>query len=686
MAPSAQLSATLSAALNPQQLEAVRTTEGAVIILAGAGSGKTRVITYRIAYLLGIGVPPSSVLAVTFTNKAAREMRHRMVSLCGRKTTDLTVCTFHAFGVRVLRDFGTELGYKPNITIYDEADKQGLLKEAARELGMLRTGSSEDDSTAKAATNGVDIVMLSHLFSRLKTGRAEWDEATEPFRSLFEEYQHRLMLFNAVDFDDLIVQPLRLLKTSDSIRNHYRSRYQYIMVDEFQDTSQRQYDLIRVLAGESGNVCVVGDDDQSIYSWRGANFENLMSFEKDFYNVKEIKLEQNYRSHRNILAVANHLISKNRMRRQKRLWSKLEEGDPIWLSFPEDEKHEAEGIAEAIKSIVWKQKIRYSDFGVLVRTNSLTRSIEEVFVRNGLPYKVSGGMSFFQRKEVKDILAYLKIMANPDDDVNLLRIINRPRRGIGVKTLEILVATAQREGCSLYSAAVALVHAGDSPLSERAGSSLEEFVTLIANYRDRFAGGRGMAGVLQDLIADLDFWGYLVQENPRGNVARWKYSNVEGVVDSISAYEGDPEILNKSLVKYLLSIGLITRDEGQDESDQAGINLMTIHAAKGLEFDFVFIAGVERDLLPHILALTEDESNHEEERRLFYVAVTRAKRGLFISACRSRRRRGALKESGPSPFLQEIPQELIRLREGEESVSAQEVDSLFAAVKNRLKS
>lgn len=667
----------LSSILNPQQLEAVRTTEGAVLILAGAGSGKTRVITHRIAYLLELGVPSSEILAVTFTNKAAREMSQRIHALCRRGSGNLAIRTFHAFGVRVLREFGSELGYRKNFTIYDEADKQRLIREAARELGLTRTKSEGEAD--------LDSVMASHLFSCLKTGRADWDDMTEQYRGLYDEYLQRLKLFNAVDFDDLIVQPLRILKESKSIREIYLERYRYFLVDEFQDTSERQYELLHVLAGESGNICVVGDDDQSIYSWRGANFGNLTRFEKDFPKVKEIKLEQNYRSRRNILQLANHLIVKNKSRKPKQLWSDLEQGDPIWLSFPEDEKQEGELIAEIIKSLMWKKKIPHNGFGVLVRANSLTRAIEEAFVRNGLPYKISGGMSFFQRKEVKDILAYLKVMANPDDDMNLLRIINRPRRGIGMKTLEVMVSTSQRERCSLYSGAAALIHAADSPLSDKAMTALSEFVELVETYKGRFENRRNMAATLSELIAELDIWGYLVQENRRGTVARWKYTNVEGVVDSIAAYKAVPENLDKSLQDYLMRIGLVTRDDIQDEDGRKEINLMTIHAAKGLEFDVVFIAGVEKDMLPHVRALTEDESSLEEERRLFYVAVTRAKRDLFISACRMRRRRGELFESGPSPFLKELPQELLQLREEEEEkVSAQEAGGLFDAVKKSL--
>ncbi len=646
--------------------------ERSLLILAGAGSGKTRVITYRVAYLLEQGIAPSAILAVTFTNKAAREMTLRLRRLCRRKLPDLTICTFHAFGVRVLKEFGPVLGYRIPFSIYDEADRQSLIKEAARDLRLdLRQGD-----------NGLNVTALASFFSRLKGQRAEWDETNEHLRPLFEEYQHRLKLFAAVDFDDLIGLPLQLWRQHPHTLSELQARYRYLMVDEFQDTSALQYELIRTLARESGNVCVVGDDDQSIYSWRGANYDNMLRFEQDFPDQLQIKLEQNYRSTRNILALANGLIEKNVLRKPKKLWSAMGEGDRIRLSFPGNENEEAEMIKDTIRSLALRDKLTYDRFGVLVRTNGLMRAIEEVFVKEGVPYKVSGGMSFFQRREVKDIIAYLRILANPDDDINLLRVINRPRRGIGKKTLEVTIETARSKSCSLYSALVALCHAGDAPLADSAKKALEDFQDLAESYHDRFFSRTGLAKSLKDLIEEIEYWGFLVQEYPTGSAARWKMGNVEGMVDSLAAYEDDPDNPDPSLFDYLNRIALISREDAKDDPDQHRVNLMTIHAAKGLEFDVVFVAGLEEGIMPHAMSLSENDQNVEEERRLLYVAITRARGKLFLSASQSRRRRGELIVSLPSPFLDELPQDLLEHQVDEKAVSESEARNIFAQIKN----
>jgi DNA helicase-2/ATP-dependent DNA helicase PcrA len=668
----------LTESLNPQQLHAVRSIEGPLLILAGAGSGKTRVITHRIAYMLGQGIPQSAILAVTFTNKAAQEMAGRVRELCAQKLRNLTVSTFHAFGFRVLREHGHRLDYRRNISIYDQTDKQALIKEIARDQGLLRRGD-----------NGFDSHRIAGLFSRLKGKTADWEEETNSLRPLFEEYQNRLKLFNAVDFDDLIRLPIRLLEVFPEVRSALQQRFRYFMVDEFQDTSHQQYRLIRALAGPSGNLCVVGDDDQSIYSWRGAHFENILQFERDFPSYREIKLEQNYRSTRKILLAANRVILHNKNRKGKNLWSGLSEGNSVVLVFPENEQREGEFIAERIRSLALKERLPLSQFGVLVRTNGQTRAIEEAFVRQNLLYQVSGGMSFFQRKEVKDILAYLKVVANPDDDMNLLRIINTPRRGIGKKTLEAIVAAARDRGCSLYSALSALQASAASgartdALPEKAPELLGEFIELIESFRSRFFKKGRLASTLGALIGELDYWSYLVQEHPRPEVARWKYGNIEGLMDSISSYEDDPDNPDPNLYEYLNRVTLVSRDSLEEVAGRERVNLMTIHAAKGLEFDTVFLAGLEKGLIPHARSLEEGEHNLEEERRLFYVAITRAKQRLFLSSCRSRRRRGRLEEAEPSPFLEELPAELIEHHREDEELSGQEAARLFAEMKRGL--
>lgn len=672
--------ASLGHSLNPEQQRAVERIEGPLLILAGAGSGKTRVITCRIAHMLRKGVSQSSILAVTFTNKAAQEMAHRVREMHGRKLPNLTVCTFHAFGARVLRQHGKLLGFRPNFSIYDESDRQNLIKEAARDLGLLRRDGA------------FDAYAVAGVFSRLKTETLPWDDAREELRPLFEEYESRLRLFNAVDFDDLIILPLKLLQERDEVREQLQHHFRYFMVDEFQDTSLQQYRLIRSLAQASENLCVVGDDDQSIYSWRGAHFENILLFEKDFPKYVEIKLEQNYRSTRTILLAANQLIRHNRTRKSKKLWSALGEGERIALSFPHDELREGEQIASTIRTLALTQRVPLSEFGVLVRTNSLTRALEEAFLRENLLYQVSGGMSYFQRQEVKDILSYLRLVANPDDDISLLRIVNTPRRGIGKKSLEGVVRHARQRECSLFSAMSAMSampdpagEIGRGARHDKAHGVLEEFVTLIEEFRRRFLGSGKLSATLSALIEEIGYWDHLVQENPRGAVARWKLANVEGLIDSVAAYEEDPDTVDPGLYDYLNRISLLTRDDRDALDGQQKVNLMTIHAAKGLEFDTVFVAGLEEGLVPHARALEEGESNLEEERRLFYVAITRAKRRLHLSACRTRRRRGQPVEALPSPFLQELPADLLEVQREDAELSDAEARRLFAEMKRKLR-
>ena len=407
------------ARLNPEQYEAVTSVEGPLLIIAGAGSGKTTVITYRMAYMLDQGIPQHSILALTFTNKAAREMADRVRSVTGKKLRDLTVSTFHAFGVKILRKEIAALGYKDNFSIYDEADKNQLIKDCARELGFKM--------------DAFDAYKVGALFSQIRSEQRPWSKADDAYRGLYDEYRRSLRIFNAVDFDDLIVLPIELFELHPEIAQRYRDTYRYVMIDEFQDTSLMQYRFMRLMS--SRNVCIVGDDDQSIYSWRGANFENFALFERDFPGFKEVKLERNYRSTATILDAANAIIANNANRKEKALWTpEGKGGTPIELYTPEDEGKEAEFIARTIKEIKLKDRTPWGEFGVLIRTNNLTRRIEEAFLAEQVPYRISGGTSFYGRKEIKDVISYLRVVANPDDDVNLLRIVNTPRRGIGKTT------------------------------------------------------------------------------------------------------------------------------------------------------------------------------------------------------------------------------------------------------------
>lgn len=695
--------------LNQEQFEAVTTTEGPLLIIAGAGSGKTRVITYRIAHMLEKGIPQSQILALTFTNKAAREMEERIKEKTGKKLQNLTVSTFHAFGVKVLRQDIEKLGWRTNFSIYDDTDRNQLIKETGRELGF----------TADA----LDVYAIGGLFSNIKTGRWTWDNPNPKLRGnvqyqqLYQEYQRGLQLYNAVDFDDLITLPIRLFREHPDVLEQYRNRYKYIMVDEFQDTSIQQYQMMHLLADQ--NVAVVGDDDQSIYSWRGANYENIRMFERDFPQVKEIRLEQNYRSTETILAAANGVISHNTNRKDKALWSGNGSGRPIEIFLPENEAAEADFIAEAIQGICMSEKRSYDDFGVLMRANTQSRAIEEAFLAANIPYTISGGSSFFQRKEIKDVISYLRVCANHDDDINLLRILNTPRRGIGRKTLETLNELAREHNCSLWQAiSKALQMEGIECRKKEAEEEnlqqeqeeefqlmtlepvceeedlglginkktlveLASFAELISRWRSTLLSGHGLAKKVRDMIQEINYWDYLISEYQKNEkAARFKFLNIESLLQSLETWEngetasgGDP-----SLFTYLNRITLLSRDDMEDDSFKGKVNLMTIHASKGLEFPVVFIAGAEDGIIPHARSIEESEENIEEERRLFYVAITRAQHKLFISACRHRKKMQAMVETEPSRFLDEIPPELVEYHEPAATVDMETAKNMMASL------
>ncbi len=657
--------------LNPEQIRAVTAIDGPVLIIAGAGSGKTRVITYRIAYMLERGIHQSDILALTFTNKAAREMEQRVKELSGKKLRDLSISTFHAFGVRILREDIEALGYRKNFSIYDESDRTQLIKDCVRECGL--------------SSDKVDLYKVGTLFSDIKIARKSWGEQADPqYERVYKEYQSCLKIYNALDFDDLLILPIQLFENHLEILERYRKRYRRLMVDEFQDTSYVQYRLLKLLADR--DVCVVGDDDQSIYSWRGANYENILMFERDFAGCLEIKLERNYRSTNTILEAANGVIAHNSNRKLKNLWSGNGGGKPIEIFYPENETDEAEFIVEQIRALMIKEKLSYGDFGVLIRINSLSRAIEEAFLAERIPYRMSGGTSFFQRKEIKDILSYLRVIANPDDDVNLLRIINTPRRGVGKASVEHISEAAKRRHCSVHEAMEGLRYAPDTLFPERGRIDVDSFLSLIEASREDMLGKRGLSAKVRALVDKIDYWAYLVSENQKNEkVARWKFMNVESLIQSIESWEKDPDNFDPSLYTYLNRISLITRDEGEDDANVSKVNLMTIHAAKGLEFPAVFIAGVEDGIIPHARSLEEGDGNMEEERRLFYVAITRARDKLFLSCCQSRRRQQGPTACVPSPFIDEIPSHLIEFHKEGAVEEPKEADDYFALIKDKFK-
>ena len=660
---------TLKEELNPEQYKAVTAIDGAILIIAGAGSGKTRVITYRIAHMLDMGIPQSQILALTFTNKAAKEMSDRVKELTQKKLQNLTVSTFHAFGVKILRSDIERLGYRENFSIYDETDRTALIKECGREL--------------KFSPDALDIYKISTLFSNIKTGRKNWETANDMYRQLYESYQEGLKLYNAVDFDDLIVLPIKLFKEHPDILAKYKERYKYIMVDEFQDTSHQQYELMHLLADK--NVAVVGDDDQSIYSWRGADYQNIINFEKDF-DVQEIRLEQNYRSTETILEAANGVISHNTNRKDKKLWSGNGGGKPIEIFMPENETDEANFIAESIQGIAMEDSRKYDEFGVLIRANTQSRFIEEAFLQANIPYTMSGGTSFFERKEIKDVISYLRVIANHDDDINLLRIINTPRRGIGRATIQLINDEANKLGSTLWTAIQSLLQAQDSPASETLKEDLQEFVNIIENNRQKLISGRGLASKVRALVEEINYKDHLVTEYSKNEKAvRFKLMNIESLLNSMETWENDPDNFNPSLFTYLNRITLLSRDGGNDENDKGKVNLMTIHASKGLEFPVVFIAGAEEGLIPHARSVDDNGGNVEEERRLFYVAITRARDKLLISSCQKRRKQQSIVECTPSRFLDEIPENLVEYHEPSKEVSQEKGHEYLMNMLNQFK-
>jgi DNA helicase-2/ATP-dependent DNA helicase PcrA len=626
--------------------------------------------------MLEKGIPQSAVLALTFTNKASREMEERVKEITGRSLRALTVSTFHAFGVKILRDEIEALGWRQNFSIYDEGDKFEAVKEALRECKMYK------------ASEGGDVKSIGQIFSKIKTGLLRWGEGADPaLRCVFDEYQHSLKVYNAVDFDDLLVMPITLFELFPETLQKYRARYRYLMVDEFQDTSRVQYRLMKLLAGN--NVCVVGDDDQSIYSWRGANYENILQFEKDFPDLLEIKLEQNYRSTTTILDAANGVISHNTNRKEKRLWTGKSGGKAIELFSPDNESTEADFIAEKIRAVKRRENLKYDDFGILLRTNSLMDRIEESLLAENIPYRVSGGTSFFARKEIKDVLSYLRVIGNTNDDVNLLRIINTPRRGIGKSAIAQISELARVNNIPLWDAMNRMRYAQDTLFQETAKTEIDQFLTLIETQREEILGKKDLSRKVKNLVDVIDYWSHLVSDNGKNEkAARWKFLNIQKFIQSIEVWEKNPDNFDPTLYPYLNRISLLTRDEGDGDQSGGKVNLMTIHASKGLEFPVVFIAGAEDGIIPHERSLEEEASNLEEERRLFYVAITRAREKLFITSCLHRRRNQTLIECSPSPFLQEIPPELIENSSGlsnEQEENPPSAEEYFAQMKEKFK-
>lgn len=640
------------ARLNPQQYEAVHHTEGALLVLAGAGSGKTQVITSRIVHLLkSRQVPAERILAVTFTNKAAKEMQERVTAAAGKAAQGMVISTFHSLGVKILRRDIRRLGYKPNFSIYTESDQAGVLRQAMRDLDLDPKQYNPDSIRWRISLAKNKLIAPDRYPTR------SGDPLDSATAAVYPRYQQLLRAFNAIDFDDIIMMAVHLLETCSEVREHWQQTFRYLMVDEYQDTNACQFRLISILAEQHGNLCVVGDDDQSIYGWRGAEVQNILAFEHERSGCRVVKLEQNYRSTGTILSAANAVIRNNRTRSDKALWTASGDGDRIRQLVAEDEESEARQVVEQLQLTQYQERRPWKDFAILYRSNAQSRSFEEALRMEGIPYILVGGMQFFERKEVKDTLAYLAVLANPRDEAALVRIINFPRRGIGDTTMLRLNQWSLEHNQSLFDT-LARVDSIDG-LSEAARKSVANFYTLLRQEMSAFKPER-MAAQAAALFKRLGINEELHRTLGDHNQARKRIENIEQVVNALAAFE--ERFPQAGLADFLERIALLEdnrRDAGDDkEHGQDAVTLMSLHASKGLEFPHVFLVGLEEGLLPHHRSAEEDPEV-AEERRLCYVGITRARERLTISRCLTRRKYGSREERPPSRFLAEIPEQLL---------------------------
>ena len=647
------------AELNPAQREAVEAIDGPVLILAGPGSGKTRVIAHRVAYLIKVcGINPHRIMAVTFTNKAAREMEERLSRLIGSSVGDLTIGTFHAICARILRRDGKAIDIDPRFVIYDDEDQLSLLKQAIQDVG-LDPKQYVPRAIASAITSAKSRMLTPQDY--IQQTRSYFEEVVG---RVYERYQQLLVESNALDFDDLLMKTVQLFRNSPETLSKYQSRYLHILVDEFQDTNLVQYELIRQLGGKRHNICVVGDPDQSIYSWRFADLRNILSFEKDYPEAKLVLLEQNYRSTKLILETASCVISVNQQRKPKELWTNNELGEPISVVETYTEQDEAQFVVSEIERLVEQGKARLSDCVVTYRTNAQSRALEEAFIRYGTPYKLVAATRFYERREVKDIIAYLRVIQNPHDNISLLRIINIPGRGIGQRSLSQLSSLAKSGGVSLYDALPLMVEQKANEghqLNSRITKSLAGFLSLM----QEFIASRHELNLLDlfDLVIKRTGYKEYILSGENGE-ERWE--NILELRTVAHDYKDlEP---GEGLTAFLEGVTLVSDVDGLDEA-VAAVTLVTLHQAKGLEFPVVFIVGMEDGILPHFKSFADPEQM-EEERRLCYVGITRAKQRVYLVYAFRRNLMGSSTVSKPSRFLKDIPQRLIAssaLWQGEES-------------------
>ena len=630
----------LEEVLNKEQAKAAAEMNGPLLIIAGAGSGKTRMITYRIAHMLEEGIDEKNILALTFTNKAAKEMSERIRGLVKKPLKNLTTTTFHSFGLGLLKQYIQHLGYHNNFSLYDANDNQALIKNSIISLGY--------------EIPDWNVNTLATYFSDYKTGRATLEEKDTAVRQIYNEWLLSQKAYNVVDFDDLILLPVKIFEKKPFVLSEVQERFKYILVDEFQDTSLLQYKFVSMIAEKYRNIAVVGDDDQSIYSWRGANYRNIEMFEHDFPERKEFKLEQNYRCSENILKAANAVIANNDKRKEKALWTESRGGAEIIMHEHENGEAEATFIASDIKRRIRNGECRYQDIGILVRTNMLITQLENVLVEENIPVRISGGKSFYDRREIRDMLCYLKVLVNPKDDVSLLRIINTPRRGIGRTTVEKIRRHADDNYQSLSEAIEEMILSNE--LTERTKKNLSYFMNRLKAWREH----RNLSSLLDTIVNDIGYQAMLEEEYPENEkIVDYKMMGIRILSDRIRQYlDKNPHATLRDYINIVAIVG----DENDDKDNK--VNLMTMHAAKGLEFGIVHLAGIEDNIIPSSRALEEDPKNIEEERRLFYVAITRAKKVLLINSSRARENTmHEMKAALPSRFLEEIPTELFRDKE-----------------------
>jgi len=644
--------------LNPEQLAAVKHTEGALLVLAGAGSGKTGVITYRIAHLiLDLKVPPDRILAVTFTNKASKEMKERVEHIVGRKhCKGIVLSTFHSLGVRVLKRDIERLGYKKNFSIYSTADQVGLVRQIVREVNCDQ--KKYDAEAIIWRISGAKNKLIPP--ERFIPGPL--DDIDMMAGLVYPRYQSALKAFNAIDFDDIIMLTAELLQHHPEVLKHWQDRFGYIMVDEYQDTNSSQYLLVNLLAAGCQNLCVVGDDDQSIYGWRGADVGNILDFEKDFKGCRTIKLEQNYRSTGNILDAANSLIGNNKVRKEKKLWTAAGQGPPIDLLIVQDDEEEATSVVERIQLERFKKDTPYSDFAILYRTNAQSRAFEEQLRFEDIPYVLVGGTQFFERKEVKDSIGYLRVIANPLDEISLLRIVNFPKRGIGDGTVIRINQWSLEHEIPLFEAfgRVAEIEG----ITEGIRDKVLGFHDTLLDAAHGFAEGGGLAEKCKALFEKLGIEAEIFRTIDDAKAARRKVENVEQVINSMAAYE--ERVPQATLGGFMEKVSLMDEDRfsSKDKKDHGkdAVTLMSLHSSKGLEFPFVFLVGLEDEILPHKRAIYEDFTV-DEERRLCYVGITRARQQLVMTRTLFRKKYGKLQERIPSRFLAELPAGVLNVQQ-----------------------